>query len=63
MSEESWVFVERFAGQLRRVTVLDDRFHVIATHERAQQSGVPDPVDGLPDDCQLLKAVALERFD
>jgi hypothetical protein len=58
MAEDNWVFVERFGGTMRRVTVLDDAFHVIATHER------PDaPSEGVPDECQLLRAVALERAD
>jgi hypothetical protein len=62
MAEDSWVFVERFGGQLRRVTVLDDHFHVVATHDRGF---APDALagDGVPDECQLLKAVTLDRLD
>ena len=56
MAEDSWVFVERFAGETRRVTVLDEAFRVVATHER------PDlPPQGAPDDCRLLRAAALQR--
>jgi hypothetical protein len=58
MTEDNWMLVERFDGQMRRVTVLDGAFHVIATHER------PDaPPEGVPDECQLLRAVTLERTD
>jgi hypothetical protein len=58
MVDDSWVLVERFDGQMRRVTVLDGGLHVIATHERP---GVE--VTGAPDECQLLRAVELERPD
>jgi hypothetical protein len=58
MAEDSWVFVERFGGQTRRVTVLDETLHVIAMHERP---GAP-PV-GVPDECELLRAGSLERTD
>jgi hypothetical protein len=55
MAEDNWVFVERFGGQMRRVTVLDGAFQVIATHER------PDaPPVGTPDECELLRGAALE---
>jgi hypothetical protein len=58
MTEDSWVFVERFGGQTRRVTVLDETLRVIAMHER------PDaPPVGVPDECELLRAGSLERTD
>ena len=56
MAEDNWVFVERFGGQARRVTVLDDAFRVVATHERADA-----PPEGVPDDCQLLRSTTLDR--
>jgi hypothetical protein len=58
MADDNWVFVERFGGQTSRVTVLDETFHVIATHERPDR-----PPQGVPDECQLLRAVTLERTD
>jgi hypothetical protein len=58
MAEDNWVFVERFGGQMRRVTVLDGAFEVIATHEREG-----DAPEAEPDECQLLRAVSLERLD
>jgi hypothetical protein len=58
MAEDNWVLVERFGGQMRRVTVLDETLQVIATHER---DGAP--VEGEEHDCQLLRAVKLERPD
>jgi hypothetical protein len=57
MADPNWVFVERFCGRMRRVTLLDDDFQVIATHDRG--SG---PADAEPDECQLLRAVELERL-
>ncbi|HWH94551.1 MAG TPA: hypothetical protein VNT03_11880 [Baekduia sp.] len=57
MTNPNWVFVERFQGRMRRVTVLDDNFEVIATHDR----GI-GPADAVPDDCQLLRAVELEQI-
>jgi hypothetical protein len=55
MAEDSWVFVERFGGETRRVTVLDEAFRVVATHER------PDaPPEGAPDDCRLVRTAALQ---
>jgi hypothetical protein len=62
MAEDNWVFVERFRGSLRRVTVLDERFHVVATHDRGPLPDAPRS-ENVPDECQLLKAVALERLD
>jgi hypothetical protein len=56
VAETNWVFVERFRGRMRRVTLLDDEFEVISTHDR----GV-GPSEGEPDECQLLRAVELER--
>lgn len=56
MAESNWVFVERFRGRMRRVTLLNEEFEVISMHDR----GV-DSLDGEPDECQLLRAVELER--
>ncbi|HEX5923065.1 MAG TPA: hypothetical protein VFY45_04485 [Baekduia sp.] len=56
MAENNWVFVERFRGRMRRVTLLNDEFEVISTHDRGMGPG-----DGEPDECQLLRAVELER--
>lgn len=56
MAEPHWVYLERHAGRVRRVTLLDDDLQVIATHLR---DGGPEPFE--PDDCQLLRAVALEQ--
>jgi hypothetical protein len=61
MAEDNWMFVERFGGRLRRVTVLDERFHVIATHDRGPLPGAAPSKEDVPDECQLLKAVQLER--
>jgi hypothetical protein len=58
MAEDSWVFVERFGGQMRRVTVLDEAFRVLATHERGGAVA-----EGEQHECQLLRAVELERPD
>jgi hypothetical protein len=55
MAEPQWVYLERFRGNLRRVTLLDDDLNVISTHDRG------DPTDLEPDDCQLLRAVELVR--
>jgi hypothetical protein len=57
MADTNWVFVERFGGRMRRVTLLDDELNVIATHDR----GI-GPADEPSDDCQLLRAVELERL-
>ncbi|HWI73836.1 MAG TPA: hypothetical protein VNT55_17885 [Baekduia sp.] len=57
MADPNWVFVERFRGRMRRVTLLDDNFEVIATHDR----GI-GPADAESDECQLLRAVELERI-
>jgi hypothetical protein len=57
MADPNWVFVERFHGRMRRVTLLDDELNVIATHDR----GI-GPADAPSDDCQLLRAVELERL-
>ncbi len=35
MAETNWVFVERFRGRMRRVTLLNDEFEVISTHDLA----------------------------
>ena len=56
MADSNWVFVERFRGRMRRVTLLDDDFQVISTHDRDI-----GPADAEPDECQLLRAVELER--
>ncbi len=53
----NWVFVERFQGRMRRVTLLDDNFEVIATHDRGIAAAEDES-----DECQLLRAVELERF-
>lgn len=57
MANANWVFVERLHGRMRRVTLLDDNFEVISTHDR----GI-GPVDVESDECQLLRAVELERI-
>jgi hypothetical protein len=57
MADPNWVFVERFKGRMRRVTLLDDNFEVIATHDRGIGSA-----DVESDECQLLRAVELERI-
>jgi hypothetical protein len=56
VAETNWVFVERFRGRMRRVTLLNDEFEVISMHDR----GI-GPGDSEPDECQLLRAVELER--
>jgi hypothetical protein len=56
VAETNWVFVERSRGRMRRVTLLNDEFEVISMHDRE-----PDGIDGEPDECQLLRAVELER--
>ena len=56
MAESKWVFVERFGGRTRRVTLLDEELEVISTHDR--ELGL---ADAEPDECQLLRAVELER--
>ncbi len=56
MADPNWVFVERVQGRMRRVTLLDDDFEVIATHDRGIAAA-----DAISDDCQLLRAVALEQ--
>jgi hypothetical protein len=57
MADQTWVYVERSKGRVRRVTVLDDNLEVIAMHDRGPMVGSNDE----PDDCQLLRAVELER--
>jgi hypothetical protein len=57
MANANWVFVERLHGRMRRVTLLDDNFEVISTHDR----GI-GPADVASDECQLLRAVELERI-
>jgi hypothetical protein len=57
MADPNWLFVERFRGRMRRVTLLDAELNVIATHDR----GI-GPADAESDDCQLLHAVELERL-
>ena len=56
MAESNWVFVERFRGRMRRVTLLNEEFEVISMHDRDLGLG-----DAEPDECQLLRAVELER--
>jgi hypothetical protein len=57
MADPNWVFVERFGGRMRRVTILDDEFQVIATHDRGLA-----PADVESDECQLLRAVELAQL-
>jgi hypothetical protein len=57
MANPDWVFVERWQGRVRRVTLLDDNLQVIATHDRGIGTA-----DAESDDCQLLRAVELERL-
>jgi hypothetical protein len=57
VAETNWVFVERSFGRMRRVTLLNDEFEVISTHERGMGQGEAEP-----DECQLLRAVELERI-
>jgi hypothetical protein len=57
MADPNWVFVERFRGRMRRVTLLDDEFQVIATHDRGLA-----PADVESDECQLLRAVELAQL-
>ena len=57
MAEPNWVFVERVQGRLRRVTLLDDDFEVISTHDRGIAAA-----EAVSDECQLMRAVELERF-
>jgi hypothetical protein len=56
MADPNWLFVERFGGRMRRVTVLDEHLNVIATHDRDIA-----PADAPSDECQLVRAVELER--
>ena len=55
MAEPNWVFVERLQGRMRRVTLLDDNFEVITTHDR--EIAAPDAES---DECVLMRAVTLE---
>jgi hypothetical protein len=55
MADPNWLLVERFRGRMRRVTLLDDELNVISTHDREELGDVE------PDECQLLRAVELER--
>ncbi|MCW2995970.1 MAG: hypothetical protein JWQ18_3465 [Conexibacter sp.] len=54
MADPNWVLVERFRGRMRRVTLLDEDLNVISTHDRGDLAVEPD-------ECQLLRAVELER--
>jgi hypothetical protein len=56
MADPNWVFVERVQGRMRRVTLLDDNFEVIATHDRGIAAA-----DTESDECELLRAVELEH--
>jgi hypothetical protein len=56
MADPNWVFVERFRGQMRRVTLLDEEFRVIATHDRGLA-----PAEVASDEVQLLRAVELAQ--
>jgi hypothetical protein len=57
MADPDWLFVERLRGRMRRVTLLDAELNIIATHDR----GI-GPADAESDECQLLRAVELERL-
>jgi hypothetical protein len=52
MADPEWLYLERHAGRVGRVTVLDGELRVLATHERSSSAFVPD-------DCQLVRAVEL----
>jgi hypothetical protein len=56
MADPNWVFVERVHGRMRRVTLLDDNFEVIATHDRGIAAAEIES-----DECELLRAVELEQ--
>jgi hypothetical protein len=56
MAEAQWLYLERRAGRVRRVTLLDDDLRVVAIHERDESS---EPF--VADDCQLLRAVELAQ--
>lgn len=56
MADPNWVFVERVQGRMRRVTLLDDNFEVIATHDRGIAAA-----DAVSDECQLMRAMELEQ--
>jgi hypothetical protein len=55
MADPNWVFVERFQGRMRRVTLLDDNFEVITVHDRGIASA-----EIASDEVQLLRAIELE---
>jgi hypothetical protein len=55
MADPNWVFVERFQGRMRRVTLLDDNFEVITVHDRGIAAA-----EIASDEVQLLRAVELE---
>jgi hypothetical protein len=57
MADPNWVFVERFGGRMRRITLFDDEFQVVATHDRGLA-----PAEVESDECQLLRAVELEQL-
>jgi hypothetical protein len=54
VAEVRWVLVERFQGEMRRVTALDDELGVVTTHEHDDLGP-----DCEPDEFQLLCAVEL----
>ena len=54
MADPEWLYLERSAGRVRRVTVLDRELRVLARHERTSDSFEPD-------DCQLVRAVQLSE--
>lgn len=57
MADPNWVVVERFHGQMRRVTLLDEEFQVIVTHDRGLA-----PADVPSDEVQIMRAVELAEM-
>jgi hypothetical protein len=54
MADPEWLYLERSAGRVRRVTVLDRELRVLSKHERGSDWFEPD-------DCQLVRAVQLSE--
>lgn len=52
MADPEWLYLERSAGRVRRVTVLDRELRVLSMHERTDDAFEPD-------DCQLVRAIQL----
>jgi hypothetical protein len=57
MADPNWVVVERLYGQMRRVTLLDEEFDVISTHDRGLA-----PADVPSDEVQIMRAVELAEM-